>query len=236
MCQENPLEDGECHVAKQKVFRWILVERIGHWAYVLLFVAALVSASAAGEGAEESASAAGNGAAIHGALGLVMVGLPLLLFLLFARRRLLDDLREVTHWDADDRLWLRKAVRGSYLLRREMPPQGRLNAGQKLATMLAGLLALGIVATGCILLFAGRGRLSEAAFETTVGIHVGFVIGAVIVLAGHVGHLVLVKGGTKYLASMFSGWLDEQTAREHHYKWWRQARSGEDGGSVTPRG
>ncbi len=216
-------------MANKGIFRWVLTERIGHWAYVVLFVAALVSASAAGEGREESASAAGNGATIHGAIGLVMVGLPLVLFLLFARRRLVDDLREITHWDADDRLWLRKAVLGGALLRREMPPQGRFNAGQKLATVLAAVLALGIVVTGCVLLFAGRGRLSEGAFEATVGVHVGFVIGAVVVLAGHVGHVVLLKGGTKYLASMFSGRLDEQTAKEHHYKWWEQVHSSEDG-------
>jgi formate dehydrogenase subunit gamma len=216
-------------MAKQGVFRWVLVERIGHWAYVLLFVAALISASAAGEEAEESASAAGNGATIHGAIGLAMVGLPLLLFLLFAGKRFVEDLREVTHWDSDDRLWLRKAILGGALLRREMPPQGRFNAGQKLATVLACLLALGIVITGCILLFIGRGGLSEGAIEGTLGVHVGFVIGAVVVLVGHVAHVVLLKGGTKYLASMFSGRLDEETAKEHHYKWWKQVRSSEDG-------
>jgi formate dehydrogenase subunit gamma len=216
-------------MVKQGLFRWVLVERVGHWAYVLLFVAALLSASAAGEEAEESASAAGSGAAIHGAIGLAMVGLPLIIFLFFARRRLVENLREITRWDADDRLWLRKAARGGALLRREMPPQGRFNAGQKLAAMLAGLLALGIVITGCLLLFVGRGGLSEGAFEATVGAHAGFVIAAVIVLAGHVAHVVLLKGGMKYLASMFSGWLDEQTAKDHHYKWWKQARSSEGG-------
>ena len=216
-------------MAKQGIFRWTLVERMGHWTYVLLFVAAFISASAAGEEAEESASAIGSGAATHGAIGLAMVGLPLILFLLFARRRLVDDLREITRWNADDRLWLRKAALGGALLRREMPPQGRLNAGQKLATMLAGLLALGIVATGSVLLFAGPGRLTEAAYEATAGVHVGFVVGAVIVLAGHVAHVVFLKGGTRYLASMFTGWLDEETASEHHYKWWKETRSGEDG-------
>jgi formate dehydrogenase subunit gamma len=216
-------------MVKQGLFRWVLVERVGHWAYVLLFIAALISASAAGEEAEESASAAGSGAAIHGAIGLAMVGLPLIIFLFFARRRLVENLREITRWDADDRLWLRKAARGGALLRREMPPQGRFNAGQKLAAMLAGLLALGIVITGCLLLFVGRGGLSEGAFEATVGAHAGFVIAAVIVLAGHVAHVVLLKGGMKYLASMFSGWLDEQTAKDHHYKWWKQARSSEGG-------
>jgi formate dehydrogenase subunit gamma len=216
-------------MTKQRLFRWVLVERIGHWAYVALFIAAFISASAAGEGGEESASAAGNGATIHGTLGLLMVGLPLILFLLFARRRLVENLREITHWDADDRLWLRKAVLGGALLRREMPPQGRFNAGQKVATVLAGLLALGVVITGCILLFVGRGRLSEGAFDATLGVHVGFVVGAVVVLVGHVAHVVLLKGGTKYLASMFSGQLDEETAKEHHYKWWEQVRSSEDG-------
>jgi formate dehydrogenase subunit gamma len=221
-------EHEERRMAKQGLFRWVLAERISHWAYALLFFAALFSAGAAGEGGEESASAAGNGATIHGAIGLAMMGLPMVIFLLFARKRLVQDICEIIHWDADDRLWLRKAALGGALLRREMPPQGRFNAGQKLAAMLAGLLALGIVVTGCVLLFAGRGRLGEGAFESTVGVHVGFVVGAVIVLAGHIGHVILLKGGTKYLASMFTGWLDEDTAKEHHYKWWRQARSSED--------
>ena len=216
-------------MARHGLYRWFLVERIGHWAYVLLFVAALISASAAGEEAEESASVAGNGAAVHGAIGLVMVGLPLILLVLFSGRRLVDNLREITHWDADDRLWLRKAALGGALLRREMPPQGRLNAGQKLATTLAGLLALGIVVTGCLLLFVGSGGLRNGALETTLGFHVGFVIGAVVVLIGHVGHVVLLKDGRQYLASMFSGWLDEKTAKEHHYKWWEQVGSNADG-------
>ncbi len=215
-------------MAKQGIYRWVLAERIGHWAYVLLFVAALLSASAAGEEAEESASVVGNGAIVHGAIGLAMVGLPLLLLLLFAGRRLIYNFREITHWDSDDQVWLRKAALGGALLRREMPPQGRLNAGQKVATMLAGLLALGIVITGCLLLFAGRGSLSHGAFETTLGFHVGFVLGAVVVLVGHVAHVALLKGGRHYLASMFTGWLDDETAKEHHYKWWAQVRSGED--------
>jgi formate dehydrogenase subunit gamma len=214
---------------KQGLFRWFLVERIGHWAYALLFFAALISAGAAGEGAEESGASAGGAALLHGVIGLVMVGLPLVLLLLFARRRLVENVREITHWDADDRLWLRKAALGAALLRREMPPQGRLNAGQKLATMLAGLLALGIVITGCLLLFVGRGGLSEGALDATLGAHVGFVVGALIVLAGHVAHVVLLKGGTKYLASMFTGRLDEETAKEHHYKWWLRIRSSENG-------
>jgi formate dehydrogenase subunit gamma len=212
-------------MAKKSVYRWLPVERIGHWAYVVLFVAALVSGLGAGDGAEESSSATGNPATLHGAIGLLMVGIPLVLFLLFARKRLFENIHEVTHWDADDRLWLRRALRGGSLLRREMPPQGRFNAGQKLATMLVGLVALVIVATGCILLFAGRGNLSEGAWGATLGIHVGFIILALIVLVGHVGHLFLLRGGTKYLASMFSGWLEEETAKDHHYKWWKQARS-----------
>ena len=131
--------------------------------------------------------------------------------------------------DADDWAWLRKAIRGGALLRREMPPQGRFNAGQKLATMLAGLIALVILITGCILLFAGRGHLSQGAWGATIGIHVGFVVFALVVLVGHVAHVVLLKGGTKYLASMFTGWLEEETAKDHHYKWWKQAPSNEEG-------
>jgi cytochrome b subunit of formate dehydrogenase len=152
-----------------------------------------------------------------------MIGVPLVLFLLFARKRLAENVREITRWDADDRLWLRKAVLGGALFRRKMPAQGRFNAGQKLAAMLVGVIALVIAVTGCILLFAGRGHLSQGAWGATIGIHVGFILFALVVLVGHVGHLFLLKGGTKYLTSMFTGWLEEETARDHHYKWWKQA-------------
>jgi formate dehydrogenase subunit gamma len=216
-------------MTRKGIYRWIPVERIGHWAYVVLFVAALVSGLASGEGEEESQSVVGNTGALHGTIGLIMIGVPLVLFLIFARKRLLENMHEITHWDADDRLWLRKAIRGGSLLRREMPPQGRFNAGQKLATVLVGPVVLIIVTTGCILLFAGPGHLSEGAWEATIGIHVGFVIVALVILVGHVGHLFVLKGGTKYLASMFSGWLEDETAKDHHYKWWKQARPGEDG-------
>ena len=217
-------------MVKKRIYRWIPVERIGHWVYVALFLAALISGLGAGEGGEEGRGAgAGDPATIHGIIGLLMVGIPLLLFLIFARKRLVEDVREVTHWDADDRLWLRKAVRGGTLLRREMPPQGRLNAGQKLAAMLVGVIALVIVVTGCILLFVGHDHLSESAFGAALGFHVGFIVFALVVLAGHVGHLFILKGGAKYLASMFSGWLDEETAKDHHYKWWKQALSRENG-------
>jgi formate dehydrogenase subunit gamma len=217
-------------MAKRGIYRWIPIERIGHWAYAVLFIAALVSGLATGDREEGLRSAVGNPVTVHGTIGLLMVGIPLLLFLFFARRRFVDNIREITRWDADDRLWLRKAIRGSYLLRREMPPQGRFNAGQKLATLLVGLIALVIVATGCVLLFAGREHLSRGAWDAAIAVHVGFVIFALVVLVGHVGHLVLLRGGTKYLASMFSGWLEETTAKDHHRKWWEQARSTEDGG------
>lgn len=57
----------------------------------------------------------------------------------------------------------------------------------------------------------------------------GFVIFALVILAGHLAHIFLLKGGLQYLKSMFSGWLAEETARDHHYKWLEQARSGSAG-------
>ena len=85
-------------MTKKRVYRWIPAERIGHWAYVALFIAALISARAAGDGGERHRSATGNPAVLHGTLGLLMIGIPLLLFLLFARKRLVENVREVTHW------------------------------------------------------------------------------------------------------------------------------------------
>ena len=74
------------------------------------------------------------------------------------------------HFDRDDRAWL--AHMGRYVLGNAtgMPPQGRLNAGQKLHHAAVMVLGVGIVGSGLLLWFA-KSSLSASMLAWTLVIH-----------------------------------------------------------------
>ena len=131
-----------------------LAERVSHWLYALFFLVAFVSGLLMWIPAtrEWMAGARHTVTLYHGYVGAAMIILPLLLLLLIDRRRLARDLREVDKWNGDDRRWFRLALRGYTLRGREMPPQGRFNAGQKINVVLVAAMAVGFAATGGILM------------------------------------------------------------------------------------
>ena len=130
-------------------------ERLSHWLYALFFLVAFVTGllmwipatrELAGRRARYTLSQ------YHGYVGAAMIVVPLLLFLVLDRRRLGRDLREIDTWNGDDRRWFWLALRGYTLRGRQMPPQGRFNAGQKINVVLVAAMAMGFAATGGILM------------------------------------------------------------------------------------
>jgi formate dehydrogenase subunit gamma len=132
----------------------VIAERLSHWLYALFFLIAFISGLLMWlpPTREWMAGARQTVSLYHGAVGVVMVAAPLLLFLILDRRRLYRDVREVDRWSWNDRRWFWLAVRGYTLRGRGMPPQGRFNAGQKFNVVLVAAMALGFAATGGILI------------------------------------------------------------------------------------
>lgn len=154
----------------------------------------------------------------HGGVGFAMVVLPFLLLLVLDHRRLAADIREVDLWDKDDRRWLRAAMRGGTLRKKPMPPQGRLNAGQKTNSILVAAIAVGFAVTGALLL--SRAKVPAWLVSRALWLHGFLAVLAIALFAGHLGHVVLTRHGLRYLNGMISGSLDEKVARERHAKWW----------------
>ena len=216
-----------------KVSRFALAERVSHWLYALFFLAAFVSgilmwipATRAWMGGARFAVSH-----YHGFVGWLMVLVPVILLLILNRRRLSQDIREVDAWDGDDRRWFWAAVRGHTLRNREMPPQGRLNAGQKASTILVAAMAVGFAITGTLLLV--RAQLPPWLVSRALWLHGFLAIAAVALFAGHLGHVFLTRHGRHYLSAMVTGSLAEDVARERHVKWWSATKKEED---PPPRG
>jgi formate dehydrogenase subunit gamma len=135
---------------------------------------------------------------------------------------LASDIREVDMWDAEDRRWFWAAIKGRTLRGGEMPPQGKLNAGQKASAVLVAAMALGFAITGTILL--AKTGLPAWLVSRALWLHGFLAIAAAALLVGHLAHVFLTRHGRGYLSSMIRGGLPEHIARERHRTWWEEQR------------
>ena len=149
-----------------------------------------------------------------------MIAVPLLLFLLMDRQRLSSDVREIDLWDADDRVWFSRAVRGHTLLRREMPPQGRFNAGQKANSIIVAAMAVGLAVTGSLLL--AKPHVPGWLVSRALLLHQFLAVAAIVLFVGHLLHAFSTRHGRDSLRAMVGGTMSVMVARERHEKWWRR--------------
>jgi len=206
----------------RRLRRFVVAERLSHWLYALFFLVAFVSGLLMWTPAtrEWMAGARRSVTLYHGYVGAAMIILPLLLLLLLDRRRLARDLREVDKWNSDDRRWFRLALRGYTLRGREMPPQGRFNAGQKVNVVLVAAMAVGFSATGGILMH--KEDMPAWLVSRALWLHDFLTVAAVALFFGHLAYVLVTKHGRTYLAGMVRGWVPEELARERHLRWWEE--------------
>jgi formate dehydrogenase subunit gamma len=200
--------------------RFLLVERIAHWLYALLFLVALVSGLLMWiPGTREWLGAARHGVELrHGATGFAMIVIPLLLMAVANRGRLLSDIRQIDRWSPDDRRWFWAALRGDGLRKRQMPPQGKFNAGMKANAILVAAMAVGLAITGGLLL--GRAGVPAWLVSRALALHSFLAVAAAALFLGHLTHVFLTRHGRGYLSAMIRGRLPEEIARERHEVWW----------------
>jgi formate dehydrogenase subunit gamma len=208
--------------------RFARAERVSHWLYALFFLTAFTSGILMWipETRVWMAGARHTVSQYHGLVGWLMVVLPVLLLLIVNRRRLAEDIREVDFWSDDDRRWFWAALRGGTLRSKDMPPQGRLNAGQKANTILVAAMAMGFALTGSLLL--ARAQLPPWLVSRALWLHEFLAVVAMALFVGHLGHVVLTRHGWTYLRAMVRGSLDEETARQRHATWWVETQKEED--------
>ena len=120
-------------------------------------------------------------------------------------------------------MWFWRALRGYTLVRREMPPQGRFNAGQKANAIVVAAMALGFLVSGSLLL--GGSHLPGWLLSRALLLHQVLAVAAIALFVGHLLHAFSTKHGRDSLRAMTGGSMSETVARERHEKWWRrQAR------------
>ncbi len=208
------------------LLRFVVAERLFHWLYAFFFLVALITGLLMWipSTREWMAGARRTVTLDHGYVGAAMIILPLLVIIVLDRRRLVRDLREVDKWNGDDRRWFWLALRGYTLRGKEMPPQGRLNAGEKVNVVLVAAMAVGFSVTGGILMH--KEDVPAWLVSRSLWLHDFISVVAVALLLGHLAHVFLIRHGRTYLAAMVTGWVPEELARERHLRWWQEETGG----------
>jgi formate dehydrogenase subunit gamma len=206
-----------------RLLRFVLAERLAHWAKAAFFIVAAAGGLLMWIPRTRQLMGARRlqFSHLHGGIGILMIVVPLAILLALDRRRFADDLREVDVWDRDDRRWFWAALRLRTIRGKDMPPQGRLNAGQKVSSVLVSLLAVGLLVTGCILLV--RAHAPAWLVSRALALHMILAVGALALFVGHMGHVFLTRHGHDSLRAMLGGTMSDEIARERHEKWWREA-------------
>jgi formate dehydrogenase subunit gamma len=153
---------------------------------------------------------------IHLWTALVWAVAIVLILLLGDRRALRATLHEVEYFDADDRRWL---------LGRHAP-QGRLNAGQKLNTVITAAFAVLFAISGFFLWYGERDTRFQ--IPDALLLHDWLMYASLLLFLGHL-YLSLIYPRTRHsLSGITRGWVREDWAASRHPKWVAQVHAAEE--------
>lgn len=155
----------------------------------------------------------GTSGVIH-RVGAVLFILVPILYLIVDRRGAKELLVESFTYDKDDIAWFMHA--GRYFIGRAvgMPPQGRLNAGQKLHHAGVVITSATIVFSGIFMWFA-KGNLGAEGLALAAMIHDLSMLALTVLLAGHLYFTFVYKA----LSGMTTGYVSKEDAEIEHPKW-----------------
>ena len=137
-----------------------------------------------------------------------------ILYLIVDRRGAKELLVESFTYDKDDIEWFKHA--GRYFIGRAvgMPPQGRLNAGQKLHHAGVVVTSATVVFSGILMWFA-KGSLGATGLALTATIHDLSMLALTVLLVGHLYFTFVYKA----LSGMTTGYVSKEDAEIEHPKW-----------------
>ncbi len=196
-----------------KVLRYVPAQRLVHWmgaaGFVLLLVTGLIL-----EWPPLAVLAAGGASRLLHRVGAVMYALWPVLYAFLNPHGMLDTIRESVTYGRDEWEWF-KRMPGYFVGRAAgMPPQGRVNAGQKIHHLGVGVASLVVAVTGVVLWF-GKGSLGASSLALTAMAHDISMLVLTVLFVGHV-YFTFLYGA---LPAMLTGYVSLSYAQMEHSKW-----------------
>lgn len=195
------------------VRRYLPTQRLVHWIGVPTFLVLLFSGIALLVPPFAYFAAGGTSRLIHKIASFVLAVLPIV-YIVLNPKAAKELLKESFTFTRDDIAWFKRMP--AYFVGRAkgLPPQGRINAGQKLHHAATFIMFVTIGVSGWVLMF-GKGRLGPAALGGVAMIHDLSMLGLTVLLIGHIYFTFLYDA----FSAMLTGFVTEEYARMEHPKW-----------------
>ena len=193
--------------------RYLPAQRLIHWIGAGSFLTLLFSGIVLLFPPLSFLAGGGLSRLIHRIAAIPFALLPMAYALLLPRQAK-ELLSESLTYGREDWEWVKRMP--AYLLGRTqgLPPQGRLNAGQKLHHAATFLMFVTVSVSGFIL-WIGSGHLGPNGLAGTAMVHDLSMLGLSVLLIGHVYFTFLYEA----LPAMRTGFVTEEYARTEHPKW-----------------
>ena len=199
--------------SERKVLRYRIGPRINHAILASSFLVLLITGVVLLWTPLAGFAAGGNSRLLHRVGAVFFMAVPIL-YLLVDRPAAKELLWDSFHYDKDDLAWAKGAWRYFLGHTKDMPPQGRLNAGQKLHHAAVVIMSALVVASGLVLWFA-KGQLGADGLALAAIVHDLSMLVLTILLIGHLYFTFVYKA----LPGMTTGYIPEEEARLEHSKW-----------------
>lgn len=195
------------------ILRYRANQRIVHWLGVIAVAALLVTGLALMVRPLSFLAYSGISPYIHRAAAIVFMALPIV-YAVANRRAFGELLKESFTYTRADLAWLRRFLPYAFGHTEGLPPQGRLNAGQKLHHAATFIAFIVVTLTGLVLWF-GKGSLGPTGLAATAAAHDVAMFLIVVLLVGHVYFTFVYNA----LPGMTTGYVTEDYARMEHARW-----------------
>jgi len=195
------------------VRRYLFAQRLIHWIGVALFFMLLFSGIVLLFLPLSFLAAGGFSRFIHQNAAIPFVMLPIVYAILLPTQTK-ELLIESFTFTREDLKWF--TYMPTYMLGRthSLPPQGRLNAGQKLHHASTFLMFVTVSASGFVL-WLGKGRLGANGLACTAMVHDLSMLGLSVLMLGH-GYFTFLYDA---FSAMRNGFVTEEYARMEHRLW-----------------
>ena len=158
-------------------------------------------------------AAGGTSRLIHRIGAVIFLAVPAA-YLILDRKGAKELVYDSFRYDKDDIEWFKYMYRYFLGHAAEMPPQGRLNAGQKLHHAAVIIVSATVVISGLLLWFA-KPLMTDTIFSWVIVMHDLSMLLLTLFLIGHLYFTYVYKA----ISGMTTGWVEEVDARLEHPKW-----------------
>ncbi len=193
--------------------RYRPAQRLVHWVGVLTFLALLLSGIVLIASPLAPLAAGGTTRLVHRIAIVPFMLLPIL-YAVLNPKQAMELVKESFTFTREDLEWFKHMPAYFFGNTQGLPPQGRINAGQKLHHATTFLMFVTVAASGFVLLF-GKGQLGPDGLALSAMVHDLSMLGLTVMLIGHLYFTFVYDA----LNAMLTGLVTEEYARLEHPRW-----------------